>query len=135
MSIASRRSYEPERREFVRVRAQIPVRYKFLSHDPDFVCDEIFEGSTNNISGGGMLLVASIPNLDWLTGLLMERIVIGVNILLPDNPDPIKALTRTAWIESLDERTRRCSIGLRFKEITKESQDRIFQFVIRSQMP
>ena len=131
----SKRSYEPERREFVRVRAQISVRYKFLSHDPSFECEEVFEGVTSNISGGGLLLVATVPNLDWITGLLMERIVVGVNIVLPDNPAPVKALTRTAWVESLEEKTRRCSIGLRFKEITKESQDRIFQFVIRSQMP
>jgi len=129
------RSFDPERREFVRVRAELPVRYKFLSQDPAFVSDEILEGTTSNISGAGILLVGQMPNTDWITGLLMERIVIGVNVFLPGDAEPVKALTRTAWIEALDERVQRCSMGLRFKEITKEHLDRLFKFVIRAQMP
>jgi c-di-GMP-binding flagellar brake protein YcgR len=129
------RSFDPERREFVRVRAELPVKYKFLSQDQAIVSDEIFEGTTSNISGAGILLVGQIPNSDWITGLLMERIIIGVNLFLPGNSEPVKALTRTAWIEALDERARRCSIGLRFKEVTKDHLDRLFKFVIRAQMP
>jgi c-di-GMP-binding flagellar brake protein YcgR len=134
MSLISR-SFDPERREFVRVRADLHVKYKFLSQDSSFVSDEIFEGSTSNISGAGILLVGQMPNSDWITGLLMERIVIGVNLFLPGDGEPIKALTRTAWIEALDERSRNCSMGLRFKEITKDHLDRLFKFVIRAQMP
>jgi c-di-GMP-binding flagellar brake protein YcgR len=129
------RSFDPERREFVRVRAELPVRYKFLSQDQAFVSDEVLEGATSNISGAGILLVGQMPNSDWITGLLMERIVIGVNVFLPGDAEPIKALTRTAWIEALDERAQRCSMGLRFREITKDHLDRLFKFVIRAQMP
>jgi c-di-GMP-binding flagellar brake protein YcgR len=134
MSLISR-SFDPERREFVRVRADLPVRYKFLSQDNAFVSDEVFEGTTSNISGAGILLVGQMPNSDWITGLLMERIVVGINLFLPGDSDPLKALTRTAWIEALDEHAQRCSMGLRFKEITKEHLDRLFKFVIRAQMP
>jgi len=129
------RSFDPERREFVRVRAELPVKYKFLSQDMTVLSDEVFEGSTSNVSGGGLLLVGQMPNSDWITGLLMERIVVGVNIFLPGDSDPVKALTRAAWIEALDERVQRCTLGLRFREITKEHVDRIFKFVIRAQMP
>lgn len=129
------RSFDPERREFVRVRAELPVKYKFLSQDAVFVSDEVFDGTTSNISGAGILLVGPMPNSDWIAGLLMERIVVGVNVFLPGEPEPIKALTRTAWIETLDERAQRCSIGLRFREVTKENLDRIFKFVIKAQMP
>jgi len=129
------RSFDPERREFVRVRAELPVKYKFLSQDPGFLSDEVFEGTTSNISGSGLLLVGQMPNADWITGLLMERIVIGVNIFLPGSNEAVKALTRTSWIEALDERSQRCSIGLRFREITKEHLDRLFKFVIKAQMP
>ena len=38
------RSFDPERREFVRVRADLPVKYKFLSQDATLVTDEIFQG-------------------------------------------------------------------------------------------
>ncbi len=134
MSLISR-SFDPERREFVRVRADLHVKYKFLSQDASFVSDEVFEGTTSNISGAGILLVGQMPNSDWITGLLMERIVVGINLFLPGDPEPVKALTRTAWIEALDERAQRCSMGLRFKEITKEHLDKLFKFVIRAQMP
>lgn len=126
---------EPERREFVRIRIELPVKYKFLSQAPGFVSEEVYDGVTSNLSGGGLLLVGPLPNLDWITGLLMERICIGVNLFLPGSGAPVKALTRTAWIEALDERVQRCSIGLRFKEITKENVDHIYEFVIKAQIP
>ena len=130
-------AFESEKREFVRIRVALPVRYKFLSRDPAFApnSDEIHEGSTNNISGGGLLLKARIPDLQWLAPLLMERIVLGLNIQLPHDEIPVKALTRVAWIEAVEEGTQKGLLGLRFKEIGQEDQDRILQYIIRCQMP
>ena len=130
-------AFESEKREFVRVRVALSVRYKFLSRDPEFAtqADEIHEGSTNNISGGGMLLKARIPDLQWLAPLLMERIVLGLNIHLPHVETPIKALTRVAWIEAVEEGTQKGLLGLRFKEISQDDQDRILRYIIRCQMP
>ena len=71
MSTESVKGNEPERRQFIRVKLEVPVKYKFLSHDPEFSSDEIFEGVTNNLSAGGLLLMGRIPNLDWIPGLLM----------------------------------------------------------------
>ena len=127
--------YRPERREYVRVKAKIPVKYKYLSHNPSFSCDTVFEGTTSNISGGGVLLEVELPDREWITDLLMQRLIVGVNILLPNAPEPIKALTRVAWIEAVEPSSGKCAMGLQFKEITKEQQDYIFQFIIRSQMP
>ncbi len=127
-------SYETERREFVRIRVDVPVRYKFLSRTVDVPEDQIFEGTTRDISGSGLLLVGKVPNLEWLPLLLMEKIVIGINILLPSHNTPIKALTRTGWLEAMRERDDRCRMGLKFKEITRESQDDILKYVIKSQL-
>jgi c-di-GMP-binding flagellar brake protein YcgR len=127
---------DQERREFVRVRIQIPVRYKFLSkvrHDP--ALEEIYEGTTMNLGGGGLLLLGRIPVVDWIPDLLMQKIVIGVNLLLPQEEAPIKALTRVAWVETFDEQTMKCNLGLKFKEVTQQDKDRIFKFVIKVQMP
>lgn len=127
--------YEVEKREFVRIKVDIPIRYKYLSREVELGDDDkVFEGGTRNISGAGMLLIGKLPNPAWLTPLLMEKIVIGVNIMLPSVTEPIKALTRVAWIEAMPEGPDRCVMGLKFKEITKESQDSIFKYVIRSQM-
>ena len=128
--------YEQERREFVRVKLEVPVRYKFLCRErtePDF--DRVYEGTSWNISGGGLLLAGRIPVYGWIPELLLQKIMVGVNILLPGQDDPIKALAKVAWIESIEEATQRCGIGLKFREITTHDRDNIFQFVIRSQMP
>jgi c-di-GMP-binding flagellar brake protein YcgR len=133
--VPSTRFYDTERREFIRVRAELAVSYRFIGQEPGLVPDDVFTGSTSNISGGGLLLVGPVPNSDWISALLMERIVIGVSIELPGDPEPVKALTRTAWIESLDKETHECSLGLKFKEVTKEHLDRVFKFVIKAQVP
>jgi c-di-GMP-binding flagellar brake protein YcgR len=129
------RGNEPERRQFIRVKTEIPVKYKFLSHDPEFRADEVFEGATTNLSAGGLLLIGRLPNLDWIPGLLMERIVVGVNLYVPAAEEPVKALCRVAWLEAIEEKSRRTAMGLRFSEITKMHEDVILQFVIKSQMP
>ncbi len=127
--------YESERREFVRVRASLSVRYKFLRQSGEDIDEKVYEGVTQNLSGGGLLLTGKIPDLGWIPDLLMQKIVIGVNIIFPDSPEPIKALTRVAWAEAFEEGSGKCAFGLMFREITKEAQDKIFRFIIKSKMP
>ncbi len=43
--------YESERREFVRVRASLSVRYKFLKQSGEEIDEKIYEGITQNLSG------------------------------------------------------------------------------------
>jgi c-di-GMP-binding flagellar brake protein YcgR len=124
--------YESERREFVRIKVDIPVRYKFLSKVVQ-IDDEILEGTTGDLAGGGLLLVGKVPNPSWYCDLLMGRVVVGVNILLPSAADAIKALCRVAWLEASDDGTR-IGMGLKFKEITRDSLDEIFKYVIKAQL-
>ncbi|TET37131.1 MAG: hypothetical protein E3J72_06755 [Planctomycetota bacterium] len=126
--------YETEKREFVRIKVDIPVRYRFLSRELDLGDDKVRGGVTRNISGSGLLLLGQLPKPDWITPLLMQHIVVGVNILIPKLINPVKALTRVAWIEAIPEGADKCAMGLKFREITKEGQDEIFRYVIRSQM-
>ncbi|MBI4833531.1 MAG: PilZ domain-containing protein [Planctomycetes bacterium] len=129
-------AYESERREFVRVKTEILVRYKFLcTYKEDKIFEEIHQGYTSNLSGGGILLKGPVPDFNWIPDLLMQKTVIGVNMMLPTEQEPLKALTRVAWIEAIDEKTHTCILGLKFKEITREDQDKIFKYIIRSQMP
>jgi c-di-GMP-binding flagellar brake protein YcgR len=126
--------YETEKREFVRVHTDIPVRYKFLSRSIPIESEGIFEGTTANLSGSGLLLVGRIPGMSWIPGLLMGEILIGVNILLPLMDAPIKALARVAWIEAFQKGTDKCAMGLRFKEVSKENQDEILKYIIKAQI-
>lgn len=140
------RYYERERREFVRVKAEVPVRYRFLSHDPAFAVSEFLTGAARDLSGGGLLLVGDIPEPDWIPGLLTERIFVGVEIeLAEEDPrpegsrstegEPVRALTRASWVEAaVQGASDECLMGLRFKEITRDDLDRIFKFIIARQM-
>ena len=127
---------ERERREFVRVRAEVSVRYKFLSETgagPEF--DAVYEGRTCNLSGTGLLLLGAVPVLSWVPDLLMQKIVVGLNLMLPASSLPLKILGRVAWIETIDEKSKRCNMGVYFREITTQDKDAIFQYIIKSQMP
>ncbi len=128
-------SFFHENREFLRVRTCVPVRYKFLSASvQDPVMDEIFEGMTTNLSGGGLLLHGRVPNESWIPDLLMEKIVLGVQIFLTDAHEPVKALTRVAWVNTPEKPGNEMELGLKFKEITRAGQDRIFQFILEDQL-
>ena len=123
-----------ERREFVRVRVAIPVRYAFLDLNGNRLPPGLSEASCVNLSAGGLLLQAKIPELAWISDLLVQKMAVGLSIPLPTEVEPVKALSRAAWIETVDAATHRCNLGLRFKEIAREDQDKIFRFVVKSQL-
>ena len=123
-----------ERREFVRVGVAVPVRYVFLDMSGNRLPPGISEGSSVNLSAAGLLLQAKLHELPWASELLTQRMAVGLAIALPSEVEPVKALARAAWIETIDPATKRCNLGLRFKEMAREDQDRIFRFVIRTQL-
>jgi c-di-GMP-binding flagellar brake protein YcgR len=128
---------EPERRDFVRVAADIAVRYRFrsvLRKDVNST-DKVLSGATTNLSGGGLLLRGPIPEIGIVTQLVTGKATLDVEITLPSDPTPILAKARCAWVETVDEETMRCHLGLRFTDITAEDKERIFRYVIRVQMP
>jgi c-di-GMP-binding flagellar brake protein YcgR len=127
-------NYATEKRDFVRIHTDIPVRYKFLSHAVPLEEEGVFEGTTSNVSGSGLLLLGKIPGMSWIPGLLMGDIVIGVNLLLPHLDGPLKALARVAWVEAFEKGSDKCGLGLRFKEISKEHQDEILRYIIKAQI-
>lgn len=128
--------FDSERREYIRIKNELAVRYKFISStvsDPRL--DEIYTGTVTNISGGGIMVSGVIPDEFWIPELLMQRIVIGLNFFLPQESEPVKTLTRVAWVKTIDENTHLCLLGLKFKEITSKDSDKIFKFIIRNQLP
>ena len=122
------------RKEFVRLHAEFPVRYKFMSKEIDIPEETVFEGITARMGGDGLLLYGKIPSFNWIPALLMGKIHIGVNLLIPSLDTAIKGLCQVAWIEEIPENKDRCSMGLRFIEIAKEDQDLVMKYLIRSQV-
>jgi len=125
---------QPERRQFVRLATDIPIRYKFLSRVIDLGTDAIHEGRTGNISAGGCLMIGKVPNMNWIPALLMGKILIGVNLLLPSADEPLKALSVVTWMEAFKDPGDPVTFGVAFNDLAKKYQDDIMKFIIRSQM-
>lgn len=127
---------EPERRDFVRVSTDIPVRYRFRPvARREAGTEPFFTGATTNLSGGGLLLRGPIPEIGMVTQLVTGKAALDIELILPSDPQPVHARARCAWVETVEEETLRCHLGLRFTEISPEDKERIFRFVIRVQMP
>ncbi len=123
-----------EKREFVRVESSLEVKYKFISTAPEFEEEKTYQGRTDNIGGGGLLLTGQVPGVDWITELLMEKVLLAVTIELP-GAEAIRAIARVAWLEAIDQNTEVCQLGLTFNEITSDNRDRILDYVIKSHAP
>lgn len=129
-------SFEYERREFIRLPVAVPVRYKFLSKEiTPKEMDEVHEGVSRNIGGGGILLQAKLPDPDWLAQLLTRRMYLGINLLLPNSERPIKALCRVTWASAIEGDASLLIVGLEYQEITNQDRDLVLQYIIRAQMP
>ncbi len=122
---------ESDRRDYPRLKRTLPLRFKFLSSSiQDPALDRVSDGATHNISLGGMLLVGPIPKLDWLKDLLIGRISVGVNLLLPNHETPVKVLTRVAWIEAVDQDAISMRMGLRIIDIPSEQRKTLSDFLL-----
>lgn len=120
--------------EFIHLQTDIPVRYKFLSKTVPVDSEGVFEGTTRNLSSHGLLLSGKVPGMSWIPGLLMGEILIGINMLFPHLDHPIKGLTRVAWIEAFEKGSEKCALGLKYQDVTKESQDAILRYIIKAQI-
>ena len=122
---------ESDRRDYPRLKRSLPLRFKFISSSvQDPAMDRVSDGATHNISLGGLLMVGPIPKLDWLKELLIGRISVGVNLLLPGHEMPIKVLTRVAWIEAVDQDAISLRMGLRIIDIPSDQRKVLSDFLI-----
>lgn len=126
--------YDTERRQFVRIPLNVPVKFTLLSSESGARVGAAFTGKTHNIGAGGILVAGDMPPVEDVTALIVQRLVLVGQIDLPDDPDPVWFLGRVAWIEDIDTDEGTCTLGVMFKELTQLDRDRIYQFVIRSTM-
>ena len=123
-----------EHRDFVKLRSPLTVRYKFVNAQGEKLSPTLFEGSTANLSAGGMLLAGRIPDPAWVVDLLTGRVWVALNLAIPGDAEPIKAVSKVAWIERMEPDLSVCPIGLVFEEIAADDKNRIQRYVIRAQV-
>lgn len=125
---------EMERRQFVRVRMDVPVRYKLVRPTGEKVLEDLFEGNTNNISTGGLLLQGKLPDPSYVIELLAQRVRIALNMAIPGDTVSIKAIARAAWIERLEASSGVFPMGLSFEHLDDADRARIQRFTIKAQI-
>lgn len=116
---------DSEAREYLRVETKLRVRYQFIGRprEDTSALDPIYEGWTQDISGGGLRLVGELPEPSWVPDLLTQDLEIAVSIDLPGSSS-VYAVARVAWLEQNDKTA---TFGLAFTHVSKESQRRLVE--------
>ena len=120
--------------EVVHVQSEVTIRYKFLAKDrQEPGMDLVHETTTKEISKQGMIASLRIPNPAWIALLLQKKMVLGLNLLLPNCEKPLKAVGEVAFLEAFDDAGETTLGGVRFREMKSDDREEIFRFLIRAQ--
>jgi len=132
-------SEEKRRAARIKFRASdnLEVRYKFLSHLEDFQCDTIFSGEVINLSKGGALFTGPVPGADWLEHLSSGQVLIGLNIMSPE--DRIKALALLRWTRPVKDGDGEddgpvYEMGVQFEQLDPVHRNTLSKFLIGHQL-
>lgn len=111
----------PERRRFGRVNTTIPLQYRKLK--------ELSEGTigaiTRDVGEGGAKFIAN----EFLP--LATRLV--VELFLPAQPRPIKAISKVAWIRKAPSGNQ-YEIGNQFLDLVRDDKDQLSEYVKKVQV-
>ena len=105
-----------DKRRHKRVQYNLPIQYKNLRKSSDLPIGAL----TKDISQGGVCFKSS----EFIS--LACRMV--VEISLPTNPKPIKAISKVAWIRKLSAGDQ-YELGNQFLDMTREDKDHILNFM------
>lgn len=116
-----------QRREHVRISQKLPVRFR-LEDGPD-ARSPWFEGATQDISGGGLQIVAEPRGIDVMAkGDLLE-----IELYLPDQT-PVKAVAQIVRASSSNPMAATTlRFGVQFVDISAGERSRIVRYVLRRQ--
>ena len=110
-----------DRRRYVRVKSTVPLQYKKLK--------ELAEGTigaiTRDVSEGGTRFISN----EFLP--LATRLV--VELFLPAQPRPVKAISKVAWIKKVSSGDQ-YEIGNQFLDIGRDDKGQLVEYVKRSQV-
>lgn len=105
-----------EKRRFPRVKVGVPLQYKNLKKSIDASSGAL----TRNLSEGGVCFKTN----EFIS--LACRLV--VEITIPTQPKPIKAISKIAWIRKLPAGNQ-YELGNQFLEMAKEDKAHIANFI------
>jgi len=110
----------PERRRFARVGSAVPLQYKKLKQLSEGTIGAI----TQDVSEGGVKFLAN----EFLP--LASRLV--VELFLPAQPRPIKAISKVAWIKKATS-SDQYIIGNQFLDVGRDDKGQLNDYVKKVQ--
>ncbi len=124
--------YERESYGYLKTHHSMKVDYAFVRLG--MVSDNRQSGRARYFGKNSFILEAELPKLSMVQELLTHKVKVEVHLHLPSEVLPIKALTLTSWIETIDPVSYKCKIGLTFEEIADEVKAKLYNYVISEQM-
>ena len=109
-----------DRRRFTRIDSTVPLQYKKLKESSEGTIGAI----TQDVSEGGAKFLAN----EFLP--LATRLV--VELFLPAQPKPIKAISKVAWIRKAPS-GEQYEIGNQFLDVDKGDKNQLSEYVKRTQ--
>lgn len=109
-----------ERRRYKRVNSTIPLQYKNLRQLSEGTVGAI----TRDVGEGGIRFIAN----EFLP--LASRLV--VEVFLPAQPRPVKAIAKVAWIRKIAS-TDQYEVGNQFLEVGKEDKVNLSEYISKTQ--
>lgn len=109
-----------ERRRYRRVKSTIPLQYKKLRQLSEGTVGAI----TQDVGEGGVRFMAN----EFLP--LASRLV--VEVFLPANPRPIKAISKVAWIRKIPS-GEQYEVGNQFLEVAREDKNNLSDYISKLQ--
>lgn len=111
-------NYPNERRRRRRVNSIVPLQYKKLRQLSEGAIGAI----TKDVGEGGVRFVAN----EFLP--LASRLV--VEVFLPANPRPVKAISKVAWIRKVPSGDQ-YEVGNQFLEVAKEDKNNLSEYITK----
>ena len=108
-----------DKRKYARVNSSLPLHYRNLK----VAGDPTVESSSRNLSEGGVCFKSS-RFISLACRLVLE-------ITLPAQPKPIKAITKVAWIKRIPD-SEQYELGNQFLEITREDKARVAEYISKN---
>ncbi len=121
-----------EKRVYIRVDCDIPMRYAFVETDNAKAPNTFdFKGKVQNVSEGGLLLLCQLTSQKQLENLINKKSFIAGDIELDIAGSSPKFVGEVRWHKIINREQNIFELGIQFTNIAKYDFKRINAFIFR----
>jgi hypothetical protein len=121
-----------EARQSLRQQISLTLRYRFLSHDKAYAATGKEIAQTADVSATGARVRIRLPDTSWVAGLKERKVIVGIEIDLPADKQPVLAHATAAWLKPAGGLE--FDVGLQFSEMTRADRERLQAMLLAKSM-